>query len=93
MSKPKGSKNYGNLMSETVIEASTDVRSNIKDIFTTINKDMISVQDFMSNTGLSYDTCARLVRQIKATSDICGVSGYVHRTDYYIYLSSHLGVG
>lgn len=92
MSKPKGSKNYANLIGETTLNACSDIQFNLKDVFTTINKDMISVQDFMSNTGLSYDTCLKLVRQIKAISDLCGISGYVHRMDYYMYLSSRLVV-
>lgn len=55
-------------------------------IFTCINKDFISVQDFQENSGLSREICISIVNQIKSVSDIFHIAGSVHRTDYYLYI-------
>lgn len=64
-----------------------DERNSLPDIFTSINKDFICIKDLEAASGLSYDVCAKIVREIKAVSDIFHISGYVHRTDYFVYLS------
>lgn len=55
--------------------------------FTHFDKDFISIQDFMMDSGLSYEVCARIIREIKSISDVFGISGCIHRTDYGAYIS------
>lgn len=69
-----------------VIEVSEVNQMDLSRIFTCINKDFISVQDFQEYSGLSYEICTRIIRQIKSISDSFHISCYVHRTDYYLYL-------
>ena len=94
MGRKAGGKNGENLgtpeKEPTLITA--DERNSLPDIFTSINKDFISIQDIKSASGLSYDACAKIVREIKAVSDIFNISGYVHRTDYFVYLSRKFAI-
>ncbi len=89
MGRKAGGKNGSNLVVEekTPILITVDERNSLPDIFTSIKKDFISIKDLESASGLSYDVCAKIVREIKAVSDIFHISGYVHRTDYFVYLS------
>jgi hypothetical protein len=98
MGRKAGGKNFGNFTSEEAttkkekvkrnyIEVSKYEKEAITTIFTGIKKDFIGVQDLIDASGLSYDTCVRLIREIKAVSDVFGISGYIHRTDYFIYLT------
>ncbi len=89
MGRKAGGKNFGNFIDEPpkVIEVSDSEVKVLPEIFTSMGKDFITIRDFMETSGLSYDTCARIIREIKSVSDVFKVSGCVHRTDYYIYLS------
>lgn len=97
MGRKAGGKNFGNFEEEpkqTVTEKaiaagviSTEDKARLPEIFTCIKKDFIGVKDFMDISGLGYDTCAKIIREIKAVSDTFKISGYIHRTDYYAYLS------
>ena len=97
MGRKAGGKNFGNFDTEpkqTVTEkaiAAGEIseadKARLPEIFTCIKKDFITVKDFMEISGLGYDTCAKIIREIKAISDIFRISGCVHRTDYYAYLS------
>ena len=88
MGRPKGSKN-GVRSKEGVapVRVTEDEKNRLAEIFTSIGKDIISIDDFQQSSGLSYQVCAKLVREIKGVSDILNISGCVHRADYYIYLS------
>lgn len=92
MGRKPGGKNFENLnkakesKKQPIGILETD-KEKISDIFTRINKDFISVQDFMEDSGMSYQVCARIIREIKGISDVFHISGYVHRTDYFAYLS------
>ncbi|MDE7438948.1 MAG: hypothetical protein K2N23_00305 [Clostridia bacterium] len=88
MGRKLGGKNGTKLIEEeqpTLI--TVDERNSLPDIFTSIAKDFISIKDIESASGLSYQQCAKIVREIKAVSDIFHIAGYVHRTDYFVYLS------
>lgn len=88
MGRKAGSKNGSNLVIEeepTLI--TVDERNSLPDIFTSIEKDLISINDFMTAFGLSYNACAKIVREIKSVSDVFHIAGCVHRTDYFLYLS------
>ena len=88
MGRKAGGKNFANFKREPnqAIEISEISQMALKDIFTCINKDFIAIQDFQEYSRLSYETCARIIRQIKAVSDTFGISGCVHRTDYFMYI-------
>lgn len=62
----------------------------LPEIFTTINKDFIRIDDLMAASGLAYDTCSRIIREIKAISDTFQIAGTVHRADYYAYIKFRL---
>lgn len=89
MGRKAGGKNGGNFVEEEKqpVLISVSERNSLPDIFTSIEKDFISIQDIINASGLSYDVCAKIVREVKAVSDIFHISGYVHRTDYFVYLS------
>ncbi len=89
MGRNAGGKNFGNFVEadKQPIIVSVGERNCLPDIFTSIAKDFISIQDLIEASGLSYDMCAKIVREIKAVSDIFHISGYVHRADYFLYLS------
>lgn len=88
MGRKAGGKNFGNFTEDiTSIELTETERVQLPKVFTSFNKDFISVQDLIDSSGLSYNTCAKIVREIKSVSDIFNIAGYVHRTDYYLYLS------
>ncbi len=91
MGRNKGGRNFGNIIDEeqpqSEIYISDTEQQALPCIFTSFNKDFISIQDLMSASGLSYDTCAKVIREIKAVSDVFRISGCVHRTDYFLYLS------
>ena len=89
MGRPKGSKNAGNQVQEPekVTLVSVNEKEKFSDVFTSIPKDFIGVGDLMDASGLSYNTCLKLIHEIKAVSDSFGISGYVHRLDYFIFLS------
>lgn len=93
MGRPKGSKNYARISEKPApIKITEDEQRSLSDIFTSIGKDLISIDDFQQSSGLSYQVCAKLVREIKSVSDILNISGYVHRADYFIYLSRKFSV-
>lgn len=93
MGRPKGSKNHARLEEEPApVQVTEDEKGSLAEIFTSIEKDIISIEDFQKSSGLSYQVCAKLVREIKAVSDILKISGFVHRTDYFIYLSRKFSV-
>lgn len=89
MGRKAGGKNLGNFSEEArqPIAIPEAEKSQLPDVFTNFKKDFISVNDLMEDSGLSYDTCAKIIREIKGVSDVFGISGCVHRTDYYMYLS------
>lgn len=89
MGRPKGSKNYSTVapVPAPTVKVTAAEKEKLTEIFTCSKKDVISIRDFMEMTGLSYDLCAKLVREIKSVSDIIGIVGHVHRTDYFMYLS------
>lgn len=97
MGRKAGGKNFGNFTeasTATTVEqeisaglVNPEEKKVLAEIFTCIHKDFISIKDFMADSGLGYDTCAKIIREIKAISDIFRISGCVHRTDYYAYLS------
>lgn len=89
MGRKAGGKNFGHLSEEArqPIAIPEAEKEQLPNIFTNFKKDFISVTDLMEDSGLSYDTCAKIIREIKEVSDVFGVSGYVHRTDYFMYLS------
>lgn len=89
MGRKAGGRNFGNFTEEpqeTIAITETE-RRELPDIFTSISKDFISIQDLIETSGLSYDTCARIIREIKSVSDVFRIAGCVHRTDYFMYLS------
>jgi len=89
MGRKAGGKNFGNFSEEEKlpIEVPETEKKALSDIFTCINKDFITLRDLQESSGLSYDTCAKIIRQIKAVSDLFGISGCIHRTDYFMYIS------
>lgn len=89
MGRKAGGKNFGNFTEEPEkeIEVTGAEESALTQIFTCINKDFISVQDLINSSGLSYDTCARIIREVKSISDTFRISGCIHRTDYFLYLA------
>ncbi len=94
MGRKKGGKNFGNFIEEekNQIEILGTEKETLPEIFTCIDKDFISVQDLIQTSGLSYDTCARIIREIKSVSDVFKIAGCVHRTDYFLYLSRQFKV-
>lgn len=93
MGRPKGSKNHNRAEEEPApVQITEDERKSLAEIFTSIEKDIISIDDFQKSSGLSYNLCAKLIREIKGVSDILHISGVVHRTDYFIYLSRRFSV-
>lgn len=95
MGRRKGSINYGNFAEAEPqqIEVFEGEMESLPEIYTNINKDFIQVNDMMNASGLSYDTCARIIRQIKSVSDVFGIQGVVHRTDYFLYLKRKFNQG
>lgn len=94
MSRKAESKN-GDNCAETVrppIEIPEAEKNALPDIFTCFKKDFISVGDLVESSGLSYDKCREIIREIKCVSDVFGISGYVHRTDYFMYLSFRFSI-
>lgn len=97
MGRKAGGKNFGNFIeasTATTVEqeisagiVNPEEKKTLSEIFTCIHKDFISIKDFMEFSGLSYTACAEIIREIKAVSDTFKISGYIHRTDYYAYLS------
>ncbi len=94
MGRKAGGKNLGNFMEEKQSVQMTALESeSLPEIFTCIEKDFISINDLIKDSGLSYDACAKIIREIKAVSDIFHISGYIHRTDYFVYLSRRFECG
>lgn len=89
MGRKAGGKNFGNIIDEPakVVEVTEFEKSALMKIFTCIQKDFITIHDLVESSGLSYDTCAKIMREIKTISDTFQISGCVHRTDYFMYLS------
>ena len=92
MGRKPGGKNFANMNLEKEkkkqpIEITETDKEKISEIFTHFDKDFITVQDFMADSKLSYQMCTRIIREIKGVSDVFGISGCIHRTDYYTYLS------
>lgn len=87
MGRKAGGRNYENISAERRgVELPQNEIDKLPSIFTSINKDFISVADMIEVSGLSYDTCTKIIRQIKSISDIFGIAGHVHRTDYYAFI-------
>lgn len=74
------------------IEIPEAEKNALPDIFTCFKKDFISVGDLVESSGLSYDKCTEIIRKIKCVSDVFGISGYMHRTDYFMYLSFRFSI-
>lgn len=89
MGRKAGGKNFGKFTEYEVkqIEISEEERKKLPEVFTCINKDFIGIQDLIDSSSLSYDTCAKIIREIKSVSDVFGISGFVHRTDYFLFFS------
>lgn len=89
MGRKKGGKNCGNFTNEVKqpIPITSNELTSLPEVFTSIEKDFISIQDIQTTSGLSYDKAAQIIREIKSVSDIFSISGYIHRTDYFLYLS------
>lgn len=89
MGRKAGGKNFGNFTEDPqkAIEVSDSEVKVLPEIFTSMGKDFITIRDIMETSGLSYDTCAKIIREIKSVSDVFKISGCVHRTDYYLFLS------
>ncbi len=64
-----------------------DSKFSLESIFTTVNKDFFTVEDFEDMAGIGYEVAAKLIREIKSTSDVFGLKGRVHRVDYYNYIN------
>lgn len=96
MGRRTGSKNAGNFQTNAddvkPIAISEEDKNYLPDVFTSIGKDFITVDTLQEASGLSYDTCCRIIREIKSVSDIFHISGCVHRTDYFLYLSRRLEI-
>lgn len=94
MGRKAGGRNGANLGATEYkpIVITSDEFNAIKGNMTTINKDMISIKDFEVSLGLSYDLCAKIVREIKAVSDTFHISGKVHRVDYLVYLTRKFAI-
>ncbi len=94
MGRKAGGKNFENLVEEEKepIKIPEAEKQELSKIFTCIPKDFISVRDLQEQSGLSYDKCSKMVREIKAVSDVFGITGVVHRTDYFMYLSFRYSV-
>lgn len=94
MGRKAGGKNYGNMNTEVQqpIVIPEEEKNALPDIFTCFTKDFITVSDLVESSGLSYDTCSKIIREIKGISDVFGISGCVHRTDYFMYLSFRFAV-
>ena len=92
MGRKAGGKNFQNFnkgkeeKKQPINILETDKEMLLKN-FTHFDKDFISIQDFMADSGLSYEMCARIIREIKSISDAFGISGCIHRMDYGAYLS------
>ncbi|MCD8200539.1 MAG: hypothetical protein LUD47_00510 [Clostridia bacterium] len=63
----------------------TDIKN-----FTCVDKDFFGADDFAVMLGMSHDEGAKIIRQIKAVSDIFGITGRVHRADYQKYVETQL---
>lgn len=88
MGRKAGSRNFENVKEEMrLVEVTKEEKAILPIIFTNFKKDIISIDDFMAMSGLSYAICAKIVREIKAVSDVLNIQGVVHKTDYFIYLS------
>lgn len=89
MGRKAGGKNFGNFTEapQTSIEVTEVEQNALPNIFTSIKKDFISIQDIMETSGLSYDTCSKIIREIKSVSDVFKIAGCVHRTDYFMFIS------
>lgn len=94
MGRKAGGKNYANMAVEVPmpINITEAERETLPKIYTCFEKDIISIEDFMSMSGLSYSICAKIVREIKSISDVLNIQGCVHRTDYFMYLSRRFQV-
>ena len=75
---------------DKTVEVQEEHETILPEIFTTINKDFIRIDDLMAASGLAYDTCSRIIREIKSISDTFQISGTIHRTDYYAYIRFRL---
>ena len=89
MGRKQGGKNFGNFTEEQPIATivTEQEKEQLPQIFTCIQKDFIGVKDLMDVSGLSYETCAKIIREVKAVSDTFRISGYIHRSDYFMFLS------
>lgn len=77
---------------EKTIVITEQERNALPKVFTSLNKDFITIDDLMKTSGLSYGQCAKMIREIQAVSNIFNISGVVHRTDYFIFQSKRFSI-
>ena len=51
-----------------------------------MRKEIISIKDMQEMLGLSYATASKKIREVKAFSDVLGISGIIHEKDWQAYL-------
>lgn len=49
------------------------------------SKDYLTISDLQELLGLTYQTSAKLIREIKFKFDRLGVQGKIHTEDYLLY--------
>ena len=52
-----------------------------------LEKEVYSVEDLMQMTGLTKDTCYKIIRQVRHFRDSLGISGHIHRKDWEYYIN------
>lgn len=52
-----------------------------------MDKELIRIADMQAALGVPYDTAAKIIRSIKAHSDLLGISGAVCHQDYVNFMS------
>lgn len=52
-----------------------------------MEKELIRIEDLMAAMEISYDAAARIMRSIKAHSDLLGISGKVCHQDYVNFMN------
>lgn len=50
-------------------------------------KEVIRAKDIRAEFGVSLSTAYKIIREIKAVSDVLGISGMVHQKDYQAYIN------
>lgn len=52
-----------------------------------MDKELIRIADMQAALGVPYDAAAKIIRTIKAYSDLLGISGAVCHQDYVNFMS------